>query len=368
MSRTVLELLRLTTRWLGERGCPSPRVDAEVLLAHVLALPRMGLYTAHDRPLDDAEVDRYRALVRQRAEGVPVAYLTGTRGFWTLDLAVDERVLIPRPETEQLVEEALRRVGERRAAAWRIVDVGTGSGALALALAAELPHARVLGIDLDEDALAVARANAHLVPDPDRIRFVRGDLLAPLREHPRRPHLIVSNPPYIAAGDPRVEADVHGHEPHGALYGGDDGLDIIRRLVPQAAAMLAPGGWFLMEMGTGQGDAVRSLAAPHFAEVGVLRDLEGHDRVLWGEAAGALELGEEPSSEAAVDAGDAGADRGAGSTEEARAGSGAAAAGVEPEDGDDPPEEGGDPTASTGPAPAVDAAGRPLPVVDLQSL
>lgn len=299
---TILTLLRTTATFLAERGSPSPRVDAEVLLAHVLELPRMGLYTAHDRPLDDAELDRYRALVRRRAEGAPVAYLTGRKGFWTLDLRVDPRVLIPRPETEQIVEEALRFVGDRRQAAWRIVDVGTGSGALALALASELPNARVLGIDREADALLVARSNLDTIPDPERVRFLRGDLLAPLADHPRRPHLIVSNPPYIAAGDPRVARDVDAHEPHAALYAGDDGLGIIRRLLPQAAERIAPGGLLLVEMGAGQGADVLALAAPHFAEVRLLRDPAGHDRVLWAVAHGVLDIAS-PAEEATEDAG-----------------------------------------------------------------
>lgn len=277
---TVHRLIRSTAEVFAKRGLASPRLDAELLLGHTLELDRTGLYMHAQRPVDDAERETFRALVKRRLTGEPVAYLVGTKGFWTIDLAVDARVLIPRPETEGLVELALRYTRRYAHEAWRIVDVGTGSGALALALAKELPEATVLAIDVSSDALDVARANAERLGLRERVHFVCGDLLAPLQPRPASVEVIVSNPPYVALGARTLEADVAAHEPDLALYAGEDGLDAIRRLLPDAARALAPGGLLLVEIGHDQGDAVRALARPHFARVRIEQDYGGHDRVL----------------------------------------------------------------------------------------
>ena len=256
------------------------RIDAEWLLAHAVAKPRTWLF-AHASDTVQAEVAlRFEALLERRRAGEPVAYLTGTQGFWTLELEVSPATLIPRPETELLVELALARIPIDAAA--RIADLGTGSGAIALAIAKERPRAAVMATDASSAALEVARRNA----TRNRIatvEFREGDWLAPLAGETF--DLIASNPPYIADGDPHLgEGDLR-FEPPTALSSGADGLDAIRRIVGDAPAHLASGGWLLLEHGWDQGEAVRALLqAAGFIDVETARDLEGRDRVTLGRA------------------------------------------------------------------------------------
>lgn len=293
---TVSALLRTTRDLLAQRGLESPRLDGELLLGHVLGLSRTQLYMYGDREVDTEQRDAFRELVRRRLRGEPIAYLLGRRGFWNLELRVDPRVLIPRPETEHVVEQVLAYTAGRKYAPWKIVDVGTGSGALALALASELPNATVVAIDASADALAVAAQNAELLGLRDRVKLVRGDLLEPIVRAGARVHIVVSNPPYVGEDDgAELEAGVRDHEPHMALFAGRDGLALIKRLLPQTAAVLEPGGLFVCEHGTAQGEAVRALAAPHFASVRTERDLAGHDRLLRAQAAGSLALPLDPA-------------------------------------------------------------------------
>lgn len=290
-SITVRELVQRTATFFAERGLPSPRLDADLLVAHVLGTTRTGLYGCFDRPVPDDERDALRELVRRRAAHEPIAYLLGERGFWTLDLHVDPRVLVPRPETERIVELALETVGVHRDHPWRVVDVGTGSGAIALALASELPAATVLGSDTSAGALEVAADNAERCGLRDRVRLVRDDLLGALVRKRAQVDIVVSNPPYIATTERGImDRDVLEHEPHEALFAGHDGLDVIRRLLPQAQKVLVPGGLLLVEFGAAQGEAVRSLAAQHFERVAIAKDLAGHDRVLIARAAGRHEV------------------------------------------------------------------------------
>ena len=193
--KTLGEVLAASTGYLGQKGSPSPRLDAELLLAHALGVTRVELYTSHDRPLTEPELSEIRELIRRRGRREPVAYITGSRGFRTIELAVDERVLVPRPETELVVERALALLEGVEAP--RVLDVGTGSGAIALSIAAELPGARVTAIDVSPGALAVARANAERLGL--EVEFVEGDLLDGVAG--RSFDAILSNPPYIAAGD-----------------------------------------------------------------------------------------------------------------------------------------------------------------------
>ncbi|HEV2620559.1 MAG TPA: peptide chain release factor N(5)-glutamine methyltransferase [Frateuria sp.] len=257
------------------------RAEAEILLAHVLAKPRSWLIAHADDPLADAEVSAFTALVARRKAGEPVAYLTGRRGFWTLELEVDPATLIPRPETELLVELALARLPPGGSP--RVLDLGTGSGAIALAIARECPHGRVTATDASADALAVAQRNA----GRNRIvntAFVHGDWFAPLAGTCFE--VIVANPPYIAAHDPHLAQGDLRFEPAGALASGPDGLDDIRRIVAGAQAHLAPGGWLMFEHGWDQGAAVRGLLeAAGYREVFTTQDLEGRDRVSGGRAA-----------------------------------------------------------------------------------
>jgi release factor glutamine methyltransferase len=254
---------------LTAAGVETPRLDAEVLLAHALGVDRATLVVDRDRAVEGPAVRAFQDAVRRRAVGrEPVAYITGVKGFRRLDIAVDPRVLIPRPETETLVEAALELP---RGA--RVVDVGTGSGAVALALADERPDLRVLGADVSEAALAVARANAaRLGLD---VTFVRADLLDGVGEV----DAVVANPPYVEDGT-ALAPEIARHEPVVALYAGPDGLAAVRRLVEQAAARGAVG-FLAVEVGAGQAGAVEALArAAGFARVERRRDLAGIERVV----------------------------------------------------------------------------------------
>lgn len=252
--------------------------DAEYLLAHALQKPRSWLFAHADDELPADVAERYESLLHRRAAGEPVAYLTGRRGFWHFELQVTPATLIPRPETELLVELALARLALDRPL--RVADLGTGSGAIALALASERPNARVIATDASTGALDVARRNAQELRLAN-IEFRAGDWLAPLNG--TQFDLIASNPPYIADNDTHLgEGDLR-HEPHGALASGRDGLDAIRTIVRGAPRHLLAGGWLLLEHGWEQGEAVRDLLhASAFVEVDTARDLELRDRVTLG--------------------------------------------------------------------------------------
>jgi release factor glutamine methyltransferase len=255
---------------LGAAGCDSPRLDAELLLAHVIGVDRAALITDPERGLEPDEARAFMDLAARRREREPVAYLLGSKGFRTIDLAVDARVLVPRPETEHLVEAALNLPSGAR-----VADVGTGSGAIALALKTERPDLQVVATELSPGALAVARGNAaRLGLD---VEMLEGDLLDPVSGSL---DAVLSNPPYVAAGDV-LPRDV-GHEPREALFGGEDGLDVIRRLIPAAAASGA--GFLALEVGAGQAQEVAQLVGVVFAEVETVRDLAGIDRVVVGRA------------------------------------------------------------------------------------
>jgi release factor glutamine methyltransferase len=252
--------------------------DAAVLLAHAVGHPRSWLYAHGGDDVDAATADAFAALLARRASGEPVAYLTGRRGFWRFDLAVTPDTLIPRPETELLVELALARLPPGRAL--RIADLGTGSGAIALALAHERPRARVVATEASAAALEVARGNADALRIGN-VAFRHGDWLAPLAGE--RFDLIAGNPPYIAAGDPHLgEGDLR-FEPGVALASGSDGLDAIRTIVRDVPAHLVLGGWLLLEHGWEQGAAVRALLQrAGFVDISTERDLEARDRVTLG--------------------------------------------------------------------------------------
>ncbi len=252
--------------------------DARALLAHALGRPPTWLFAHGDEPIDTATQQRFEALLARRTAGEPVAYLTGRRGFWAFDLLVSPQTLIPRPETERLVELALERAPPE--AALRIADLGTGSGAIALALAHERPQTQVIAVDASEGALAVARANASAL-GLGNIEFRHGDWLAPLAGE--RFDLIASNPPYIGDADPHLREGDLRFEPAQALSSGPDGLEAIGIIVRDAPAHLLPGGWLLLEHGWEQGEAVRGLLEnAGFDAVHTHRDLEDRDRVSSG--------------------------------------------------------------------------------------
>jgi len=251
---------------LGAAGCDSPRLDAELLLAHVLGVGRAGLIASPERELEPDEARAFMDLAARRRGREPVAYILGSKGFRAIELAVDARVLVPRPETEHVVEAAL----DLRAGA-RVADVGTGSGAIALALKAERPDLSVVATDSSAAALDVARANAARLGL--EVEFFQGDLLDPITGEL---DAVLSNPPYVATGD-HLPPDIALHEPREALFAGADGLDVIRRLVDAARGVP----FLAMEVGAGQAPAVAELMGA-WPRVEVLRDLAGHERVVVG--------------------------------------------------------------------------------------
>lgn len=263
---------------LEEATAAVGRVDAHVLVAHLLGVDRAYLAANPMRVLTETEDARIDMLVAQRSLGHPVAYLLGSREFYSRDFGVDSAVLIPRPETETLVEQALLRLGPRASC----LDLGTGSGAIGVTIACERPHARLTCTDVSARALETARANAASLGCGDRIEFVAGSWYAPLGE--RRFDMIVSNPPYVAHGDPHLGQGDLRFEPANALTDGSaDGLASIRAIVSGAAAHLVPGGWLLVEHGYDQADAVDALlAAAGFGERISVKDLAGIPRVAGG--------------------------------------------------------------------------------------
>ncbi len=268
-------LLDAATQRLGARA------DAEALLLHVLDRRRSWLFAHADEPVAMDVQTAFSALVERRAGGEPVAYLTGRRGFWSLDLEVTTATLIPRAETELLVDLALARLPVDTPV--RVLDLGTGSGAIALALASERPQARVTATDASAAALAVAERNARRL-GLERVRFVSGDWFAPLGN--QRFDLIVANPPYIEAADPHLARGDLRHEPPSALASGRDGLDAIRVITRAARDHLQAGSWLLLEHGWQQGAAVAQLLRDAgYADVFTAQDLEHRDRVSGGRQA-----------------------------------------------------------------------------------
>jgi len=262
---------------LEGRGRLPSALEPEVLLMHVLEVDRAWLYANSEQPVSAAAQQHYTDLLERRIAGEPIAYLTGTREFWSLPLRVTPDVLIPRPETELLVEAALQRLPAGKK--WRVADLGTGSGAVALAIASERPLCEIDATDISAEALAVARGNAERLV-PGRVQFHQGSWFEPLQG---RFHLVLSNPPYVRQGDPHLEAGDCRFEPRVALSPGGDGLDAIRQIAGDAVDYLEPGGCLAFEHGFDQGKASRHiLEALSYKEVETLRDLESRDRVTLG--------------------------------------------------------------------------------------
>jgi len=279
---TVLERVIAARERLRRAGIPPDQasIDAETLARHVLGQDRATYLARRDEPIADDESGRLEAMVRRREGREPVAYILGEREFWGLSFLVSPAVLIPRPETEAIVERALALMDDARRA-WRLADVGTGSGCLAVALAHERGNATVIATDISEPALGVAAANALRHGVDSRIRLIRTSLLDDI---PGPFDLIVANPPYVPGGTrDGLQPDVRDYEPETAVFGhGADGLDEVRLLLTQTPERLAPSGWLLMEFGFGQGDAVRAAvsAVPNLEFVEILRDLQGLERTL----------------------------------------------------------------------------------------
>ncbi len=264
-----------------DNDVPSPRLNAELLLMFVLGRERAYLYAHPERELTSDEHARYEEVIRERARGCPTQYITGHQEFWGLDLLVSPAVLIPRPETEHVVETVLELVKEYRCegSRLRMVDVGTGSGCIALALASELPQTEIHACDISEEALEMARVNTARLGLGNKILFRKSDLLS-VYEKEEKFDFVISNPPYVGEADAdKVQRQVREFEPKIAVFSGHEGMDIYRRLIPQAKESLYPGGWFVTEIGYSEEEKVRSLLA-EWSNVQVTPDLQGIPRVI----------------------------------------------------------------------------------------
>ncbi len=281
---TVGRLLTWTTDFLKKQGSESPRLDAEVLLAHARSTQRIQLYTAFDEVVDEATRAKFRELVQKRGKGEPVAYLVGSKEFYSLPLRVTADVLIPRPETEHVVIAALdllKSLGTKKEPL-QVVDVGTGSGAIAIAIARHAPQAEIAAIDISPAALAVAQGNATALKVNERLTFVESDLLAALPPHAKF-DLIVSNPPYVLETEwADLEPGVRDFEPKLALVGGLSGLEITARLIEQARERLSSGGWLVLEIHAGLAGQVQQLleGTGCFQKISVIKDLAQLPRVV----------------------------------------------------------------------------------------
>ncbi|MBN9686740.1 MULTISPECIES: peptide chain release factor N(5)-glutamine methyltransferase [unclassified Corallococcus] len=277
---TIRRILTWTTGHFEKRGVDAPRLTAEILLAYVLKTGRVRLYVDLDRPLSKDELAAFKALIERRLAGEPTNYLTGTKEFYNRPFKVDARVLIPRPETELLVEAVLHAVP--RDAPSRVLDVCTGSGCIAISVAAERPQATVLATDLSKDACALARENAQALNVAERVSVLEGDLFAPLPPDATF-RVVVSNPPYIDSGDIAGLSPEVRREPRLALDGGPDGLVALRRVIQGARRVLEPGGLLALEMGETQGSAVLELLrAAGYSDARVEKDLERRERMAFG--------------------------------------------------------------------------------------
>jgi release factor glutamine methyltransferase len=264
-----------------ENDVPSPRLNAELLLMFVLGRERAYLYAHPERELTGDEQAQYEEVIRERARGCPTQYITGHQEFWGLDLLVSPAVLIPRPETEHVVETVLELVKEYCFAGpgrIRLLDVGTGSGCIALALASELPQTEIHACDISEEALEIARINAARLALGGRVLFRKSDLLDVYAGE--NFDFIISNPPYVGEADAdKVQKQVREFEPKLAVFSGHEGLDIYRRLIPQAFEHLRPGGWFVAEIGYSEEEKVRALLTG-WADIQITADLQGIPRVV----------------------------------------------------------------------------------------
>jgi release factor glutamine methyltransferase len=275
----IIEAINSVESDLADAGIESARLDAEVIIAHALGTDRSELYLRRDDPIEAGVLEALGDTVARRSRGCPVAYITGTKEFWSIPIEVNEGVLIPRPDTETLVEETLRLAGEAKGGL-RILDLCTGSGCIAAALAKELPDAELVASDISGTALEVAGRNVAFAGG--RVALSRSDLFADI-EGDRRFDFIVSNPPYIREDEfAKLSRDIVDFEPRGALAAGESGLDFITRIIEDGHRFLAPGGWLLMEIGEGQSAAATAIAieTDRYDTIRTAKDLAGIDRVI----------------------------------------------------------------------------------------
>lgn len=280
----VVDLLNWTSRYFEQHSLPNPRLDAEILLGHLLEKSRLQLYLHFEMPVFQEHLTPFRELIKKRIEHTPVSYLTNRKEFMSLDFYVDERVLIPRPETEQLVETILTaKTGDSQ----RLLELGTGSGVIATSLAVHQPEWDIIATDISEPALAVAQKNAETHACAAQIKFLSGDLFEPIKamdsDEKKRFDWIVCNPPYIKKTEwDTLSPDVRDYEPEIALFAGDDGLAVIRRLIAEAPEYLTPNGRLILEIGDAQADAIRTLidAEPAYCTYQLIRDYAEKERIV----------------------------------------------------------------------------------------
>lgn len=281
----VKDLLKAAADFLGGAGIESPRLTAEVLLAWQMKTDRLGLYVDFDQPVSSADVAGFRALIKRRLQREPLHYITGVKEFWSLDFVVDPRVLIPRPETELLVELCVQKstaFAEKGVSPIRVLELGTGSGAVSVSLAKEVPAAMIIATDTSRGALEVARLNVSRHGVSERVMLVQGNLWAPIKRVAGF-HLVVSNPPYVRTGDLEdLPPEVRDHEPRSSLDGGINGMDLIERIIREAAEHLLPEGWLLVEMAPEQTDSALALIreTPGLLEASRIKDFARRHRVV----------------------------------------------------------------------------------------
>jgi len=278
---TIAKLLNWTTDYFKKYDIEWPHLEAEILLAYALNLKRIDLYVKHEKVLSPQELANFKGLIQRRSKHEPVAYITGNQPFMSLDFKVNPSVLIPRPETEKLVEVAIDLIKSRSSASQAersIVDIGTGCGCIAISLAKYLPEIKVIGIDSSSEAIEIAKENAKKHNVEDRCGFIVGNMFEPLKN---KPDLIVSNPPYIPTADiEKLDPDVKDFEPRQALDGGTDGLDYIRKLIEQGPKHA---GHLILEFGINQAEAVKELAAQKFKNIKIIQDSFGKERLFLGQ-------------------------------------------------------------------------------------
>jgi len=291
----IKELLKRSDQFLAERGIESSRLDAEVLMADLLDMERINLYVKYDYPLKSAEIESYRAMIKKRAQRIPVAYITEKKEFMSLEFKVESGVLIPRPDTENLVETVIEYCRQNELQQPQIIDVGTGSGAIAVSLAHYLSEAKVVGVDLSARALKVARENMQKHELSERMSILKSDLLAEfIKREIKGIDIIVSNPPYIAEAEMEKLPPEVKKEPETALKAGEDGLAYYHRLIPEAEKVLKKGGKLFLEIGYQQAEAVKNIFGKNWSAVEVKKDYSENDRIV----SAVFEPGNESSVEA----------------------------------------------------------------------
>jgi len=278
----IKEVLVNTEEYFQKNGIESARLDAEVLLAELLDMERIKLYVNFDYPLNDEEISQYREMIKKRAQHIPVAYIIGHKEFMSLDFYVNKNVLLPRPETEILVEYLIDCFQEKEMDTVNIVEVGTGSGAIMVSLGNYLDNARILGVEIEEGALEVTRKNIERFSLDDRLKVTKGDLLKPLiKREIKNVDLVVSNPPYISEEEMDKLPPEVKKEPAKALYGGRAGLDIYKDLIPQSRQVLKDNGMLALEIGYQQAEAVKNiLVENNFKDIDVRKDYADKDRFI----------------------------------------------------------------------------------------